>query len=478
MTEPLLVLCQDTLNQPALQGIAIPVYPRDGVVPSVVHLGLGAFNRAHQALVFDDLLASGDARWGVLGVATRSWPLADTLAAQDGLYAVRLANAAGASWRVVGALLQTCAATREPATVHAAMAHPATRWVTVTVTEKGYDDDLAALLVEGLRQRWNAGLGGLTIASCDNLSHNGDKLKALCLSASPDIGFSDWLTRTCRFPNSMVDRIVPAATSQCAEAAAVALGVRDNAALFSEVFWQWVIEDNFAEPADGLVLSGAGVTVVADVGPYEDAKLRMLNGSHSALACIGILMGLGTVFEGVSHPALQRFIRQLMQVEVMPHLTRPELPEYCEVLLQRFANPEVQHGLHQIASDSSKKIGLRWVPSILAQLQAGGSVAHHAFAAAAWMRYGLAEDDHSKHYAISDPQAQGMTQIARTHRHSAQDMVSAFLDLRSIWGETLGQDPVWKRAVVHWLREIQTKGTGDALQAFLESQIDETGRPR
>ena len=470
MIDPLLVLCQDTLNQPALQGIAIPVYPRDGVVPGVVHLGLGAFNRAHQALVFDDLLASGDARWGVLGVATRSWPLADTLAAQDGLYAVRLANAAGASWRVVGALLQTCAATREPVTVHAAMAHPATRWVTVTVTEKGYDQSLAALLVEGLRQRLDAGLGGLTVASCDNLSHNGDKLKALCLAASTDRVLSDWLTRTCRFPNSMVDRIVPAATAQCAEEAAAALGVRDNAALFSEVFWQWVIEDNFVAPEDGRVISSAGVTVVADVGPYENAKLRMLNGSHSALACIGILMGLNTVFDGVSHPGLQRFIRQLMQVEVMPHLTRPALPEYGEALLQRFANPEVKHGLHQIASDSSQKIGLRWVPSIAAQLQAGASVDHHAFAAAAWMRYWLAEDEQGRPYAISDPRAAELTQLARTHQGSMEDMASAFLAVRAVWGEALGQHPVLKRAVVHWLREIAAKGTEAALQDFLASQ--------
>ena len=467
MTDPLPVLCQNTLNQPALQGIAIPVYERYGLVPGVVHLGLGAFSRAHQALVFDDLLARGDPRWGVLGVATRSWALADTLTAQDGLYAVRLANAAGWSWRVVGSLLQTCAATREPGMVHAAIANPATRWVTVTVTEKGYDQSLAALLVEGLRQRWNTGLGGLTIASCDNLSHNGDKLKALCLEASTDSVFSDWLTRTCRFPNSMVDRIVPAATAQCTEEAAAVLGVRDNAALFSEVFWQWVIEDDFVEPEDALVLAGAGVTVVADVGPYEDAKLRMLNGSHSALACIGILMGLGTVFEGVSNHGLQRFIRQLMQEEVMPHLTRPALPAYGEALMQRFANPEVKHGLHQIATDSSKKIGLRWVPSIAAQLQAGASVDHHAFAAAAWMRYWLSEDEQGRPYAISDPQAAELTQLARTHQGSMEDMARAFLDVRAVWGEALGQHPVLKRVVVHWLQEIAAKGTAAALQAFL-----------
>ena len=469
MPDALPILCQNTLNRILPGSAAVPAYARQDLIPGVVHLGLGAFNRAHQALVFDDFLASGDSRWGVLGVATRSWALADTLANQDGLYAVQLADAAGSTWRVVGALLQTCAATREPARVHAAIASQATRWLTLTVTEKGYDSSLASLLVEGLRQRAAAGRGGLTIASCDNLSHNGDKLKALCLAHCADATLSAWMARECRFPNSMVDRIVPAATPACVQDAATALGVLDDAALATETFWQWVIEDDFVDAADARVLSAAGVTVVSDVGPYEDAKLRMLNGSHSALACLGALMGLPTVFDAVSQPAIRQFLFQLMSTEVIPNLSRPDLPAYRDALLQRFANPEVRHGVHQIASDSSKKIGLRWVPSILAQLQRGGPVKHHAFAAAAWMRYCSGRDDQGQAFAINDPQAALMQDIAQSNAADAGKTVTAYMQVESIWGPSLAGNTRWESAAAQWLHVINADGIGPALQTLLDS---------
>ena len=468
MSELLPTLCQRTLDHIQAPSVAIPTYSRQGIMPGVVHLGLGAFNRAHQGLVFDALLSGGDPRWGVLGVATRSWTLADTLAQQDGLYAVKLANAAGSSWRVAGSLLQTCAATREPERVHAAIASPATRWVTLTVTEKGYDASLASLLVGGLRQRAAAGHSGVTIASCDNLSHNGDKLKALCVKHCADASLSAWVMRECRFPNSMVDRIVPAATAACAHEAAAALGLQDDAALSTETFWQWVIENNFVEADDARVLSAASVTVVADVSPYEDAKLRMLNGSHSALACLGALMALPTVFDGVSQPAVRRFLFQLMSTEVMPHLGRPDLPAYRDALLQRFANPEIRHGVHQIASDSSKKIGLRWVPSILAQLQAGGPVNHHAFAAAAWMRYYLGRDDQDQTYTINDPQATMLTELAQANQADVVATVTAFMQVESIWSSGLQSNAIWKNAVARWLHAINSASTRRALQTLVD----------
>ncbi len=472
MSEPLSRLCQGNLDRILPGSAAIPVYPRQGLAPGVVHLGLGAFHRAHQGLVFDDLLASGDLRWGVLAVATRSWTLADTLAMQDGLYAVQLADAAGSSWRVAGALLQTCAVTREPAHVQAAIASPHTRWLTLTVTEKGYDSPLASLLLEGLRQRAAAGHGGLTIASCDNLSHNGDKLRALCLEHCIDASLSAWISRECRFPNSMVDRIVPAATALCAHEAATALGVQDDAALTTETFWQWVIEDKFADANDAGVLSAVGVTVVPDVEPYEDAKLRMLNGSHSALACLGVLMGLPTVFDAVSHSAIRLFLSQLMTAEVIPNLSRPDLPAYRDALLQRFANPEVRHGVHQIVTDSSKKIGLRWVPSILAQLQSGGPIHHHAFAAAAWMRYCSGRDDQGLPYGINDPQAALMQGIAQSHQTDVEKTVASYMQVESIWGSSLAGNARWESAVARWLHAINSEGVGSALQILVDERED------
>ena len=248
-------------------GVAVPAYPRSGA-PGVVHLGLGAFHRAHQALVFDRLLAGGDSRWGVLGVAMRQPALAQALAAQDHLYSVQTASAQERSWRVSGAIWRSCVAAESPQTVVQAMASPGTRWVTLTVTEKAYTPTLADLLVRGLRARRTAGLGGLTVASCDNLSGNGRQLRALCMAAAndpaqgSDDGLADWIAAHCAFPNSMVDRIVPAASSVTSAEAAQALGVPDQAALRTEAFWEWVIERNFVDDTDAATLSAVGVQVV------------------------------------------------------------------------------------------------------------------------------------------------------------------------------------------------------------------------
>ena len=369
-------------------------YPRSGPV-GVVHLGLGAFHRAHQALVFDALLQRGDARWGVLGVSMRNPAVADALAAQEGLYAVQIASAAGVHWQVSGAIWQTCVAAREPTQVVAALAAPGTRWVTLTVTEKGYGPTLADLLVPGLAARHAAGLGGLTIASCDNLSNNGRRLQALCVNAAQAANpvLADWINTQCAFPNSMVDRIVPATTAERLAAAAEALGVEDRAALGTEAFWEWVIERRFVDDSDGDVLATAGVTVALDVTPFEEAKLRMLNGSHTAMACMGAVAGWPVISDCIAQPAVHQFIHALMTHEVGPQLARPDWPAHRDALLQRFANPALQHSVHQIATDSSQKIPQRWPPSVLVALRSGMPVERLAFAAAAWMRYLRGSDE-------------------------------------------------------------------------------------
>ena len=473
------------LNGAALPGLrtaigtgAVPHYARATASPGVVHLGLGAFHRAHQAMVFESLLQQGDLRWGVLGAAMRSTELAQALHRQEGLYAVQVASQAGRHWQVIGAVLETCVAALEPARVVAALAAPATRWVTLTVTEKGYGPELAALLVQGLAERRRAGLGGLTVASCDNLSGNGRQLQQLCLTWARDpqslsaAGLADWIARECAFPNSMVDRIVPAATAQCRSDAALALGVEDHCALATEGFWEWVIERRFVDDADAMVLSGAGVTVVDEVKPFEEAKLRMLNGSHTAMACIGAVAGLPTVADVIAHPAVAGFVHRLMTLEVAPHLRRPALGAYRDALLARFANPDLKHSVHQIASDSSQKIPQRWLASVQAQRDLGGSVEHLAFAAAAWMRYQDGQDDQGQRHPVVDPLASQTQALALQYRGNAAATVAALLGLSSIWGQRLGSDPVWSARVSFWLAHIQRQGVLGALTEF--NQI--TGR--
>lgn len=447
--------------------IQLPPYPRNGTI-GVVHLGLGAFHRAHQALVFDALLRRGDARWGVLGVAMQNPLLADAMRLQDGLYAVQIASSAGVGWQVSGSIWRTCVAAREPGEVISAISAPATRWVTLTVTEKGYGPALAKLLVQGLAARREAGLGGLTLASCDNLSHNGRKLQALCLEAAqapefvnadaPTHSLAGWIDSHCAFPNSMVDRIVPAATPERLSAARQALGVADQAALGAEAFWEWVIERRFVDATDAEVLAAVGVTVVDDVSPFEDAKLRLLNGSHSAMACIGAVAGLPVISDCIGQPAVHQFIRDLMTKEVGPQLQRPDWPAYRDALLARFANPALQHSVHQIATDSSQKIPQRWPPSVLGALQQGLPMERLAFAAAAWMRYLRGVDELGRPYSINDPMAQALQAQAQASVGNAAATVQVLGRITAIWGEQLPFCNPWLLRVEHWLGQIEQTG--------------------
>ncbi len=450
----------------AARGIQVPTYARDGQIPGVVHLGLGAFHRAHQALVFDRLLGQGDARWGVLGVSMRNPEVADTLAAQQGLYAVQVASHAGIQWQVAGAVLQTAVAARERDKVVAAMAAPSTRWITLTVTEKGYGPELAQLLVDGLARRHANGLPGVTVASCDNLSNNGRQLQALCVADAEkrNAGLAAWLKTACAFPNSMVDRIVPAATPERRAAAREALGVTDAAALGTEAFWEWVLEDQLADPADAAVLRSAGVNVVKDVQPFEEAKLRMLNSSHTAIACIGAVARLGTVAGTVGQPGVRALVHGHMTHEVMPHLQRTDGAAYRDALLARFVNPELKHSVHQIASDNSKKIPMRWPPTLLAQQQAGRSSPRLAFAAAAWMRYCRGVDEQGEAYTLTDPMGEALQALAKKHAGNAADTVQGLGTLPAIWGADLPLNTAWLAEVSTHLQAIEQLGILKAIE--------------
>lgn len=456
----------------AARRIPVPGYPRSGA-PGVVHLGLGAFQRAHQALVFDTLLQRGDMRWGVFGVAMRSTALSDSLKAQDGLYAVQVASSSGSQWQVSGAIWQTAVAAREPARVMQAIAAPSTRWLTLTVTEKGYGPQLGQLIAQGLAARHAAGLPGLTIASCDNLVGNGRQLQALCVAAARQLSptLAHWVAGHCAFPNSMVDRIVPAATPQRLAGARAALGVLDEAALGTEVFWEWVIERRFVDATDGAVLAAAGVTVVDDVASFEDAKLRLLNGSHTAMACMGAVAGWPVIADCIAQPAVRILIHGLTTEEVGPQLARPDWPAYRDALLARFANPALQHSVHQIATDSSQKIPQRWPPSVLGALRAGLPVERLAFAAAAWMRYLRGSDERGRVYAMNDPMAAGLQALALAHAGDAAASVQALGTLPAIWGEVLPKDQRWLALVTRNLVEINRLGLLGALEQ-LQTGLD------
>jgi fructuronate reductase len=380
-------------------------YDRNAQSTGIVHFGIGAFHRAHQAWYTDLAMDGGDRDWGILGVSLRSPNVGRQLNPQSGIYTVSERGMAGDRVRVVGAVQGVLMARNEAEDLIAAIASPATRIVSFTITEKGYcrsptgslDFSLAdecsiyRFLAAGFRQRRGLSLPGLTLLSCDNLADNGARLAALVgeYLHRVDRTLAVWFERECTCPATMIDRIVPATTDMDRDAVADALGgVRDEAAVITEPFSQWIIEDRFAGPRPAWEKVGA--TLVADVAPYEKAKLRMLNGAHSALAYLGLERGYRYVHEAVADPQLRSLVLALMRSEAAPTVDRApgqDLEEYAVQLLQRFDNPALDHRLSQIAMDGSQKIPQRWLATLSDNRPIGRQCPAILRALGAWLRH-------------------------------------------------------------------------------------------
>jgi fructuronate reductase len=265
----------------------------------------------------------------------------------------------------------------------------------------------------------------------------------------------------------MVDRIVPAATDAVAAAAKEALGMQDECALSTETFWEWVIEDNFVDPSDAALLSKCGVRVTSQVHSYEEAKLRMLNGSHSAMALMGAVTGRAHIADCIGAHHIREFVYRLMTSEVAPHLSRTDWAEYRDALIQRFGNPFLKHSVHQIATDSSQKIPQRWPPSVLGQIAKGKSFEHHALAAAVFLRYTLGVDEKGQAYALNDPQAESLKAIGAAQVATPAACVQALLSREDLWGSELPQSNEWHERVTYWHHQVLHLGVDGTLQFFL-----------
>lgn len=378
-------------------------YDRSAQQIGIVHFGIGAFHRAHQAWYTDLAMDAGARDWAICGISLRSPGVTEQLGPQYGLYSLTERSAGRNAVRVIGAVREVLFAGDGPDAAITRIAHRACRIVSFTVTEKGYcrasggSLDLGAakagfypLLAESIRRRMRAGLPGLTLLSCDNLSQNGEVLARLMreyLSASaPDT--LDWFETECACPNSMVDRIVPATTGADLAKAETALGLRDEGAVVTETFSQWVIEDRFAGPCPPWKDHGA--EIVADVAPYETAKLRMLNGAHSALAYLGLEHGYEFVHQAIADPGLRVTVDRLMRDEAAASFDAApgqDLMAYADSLVARFTNPALNHRLAQIAMDGSEKIPQRWLETLAVHQACGKSCPALLTALAAWLRH-------------------------------------------------------------------------------------------
>jgi fructuronate reductase len=396
-----------------------PGYDRNAQRVGIVHLGIGAFHRAHQAVYSDAAMAGGDRDWATTGVSLRSPAVRDAIGPQDGLYTVSERRADGIRTFLIGAVRDAIVAPENPDAVALALASPDTRIVTLTVTEKGYHRlpdgtlDIAAVeraggtiyhhLARALADRRAARLPGLTLLSCDNLADNGGALSG-ALTAwldRTDPASAEWFAAECACPASMVDRIVPATSATDLDDVAQLLGMQDAGAVVTEPFRQWVIEDCFAGSRPRWELGGA--TFVTDVAPYEAAKLRMLNGAHSALAYLGLLAGHAHVHEAVADPAIRAVVERLIRDEAAASLDPApgqDLSAYADALLSRFANPALPHRLAQIATDGSQKIVQRWLEPLAVNQARSHACPATLRALAAWIVHVRGDGQ-----AVNDPLA-------------------------------------------------------------------------
>ncbi|MEY4556337.1 MAG: hypothetical protein RL093_1456 [Pseudomonadota bacterium] len=471
-----------------------PGYDRSRVRTGVVHLGIGAFHRAHQAVVFDDALNAGDLRWGVVGASLRSPDVRNQVAPQDGLYTLVVQDGATRSMRIIGAVQDVMVATDDPAALVEAMASPDVHIVTLTVTEKGYyldpasgtlmlDDpsvaaDLADLsapltapgfVTAALRLRRSRSLPPFTVISCDNLPHNGARIRSAVIEMAgrTDPELRDWIAAHAAFPQTMIDRIVPATTAEDIAILTAELGVADHGMVKTEPFTQWIIEDRFAgeRPDFGRF----GVQLTEGVGPWEDAKLRLLNGAHSALAYLGALAGVEYVHEAVAVHALKAFVERLWD-EAETTLDPPprlDIAAYRAELMARFSNAALCHRTRQIAMDGSQKLPQRLLATAQARLAAGQPIPCLALAIAAWMRWQEGRTEAGRLVAVEDPLA---AETARRLSATTDDAgkVAALLDLEAVFPRALSGDPAFRQAVTRAFLDLRRLGAVGAAAVPVE----------
>ncbi|MEV6982799.1 mannitol dehydrogenase family protein [Sphaerisporangium sp. NPDC051017] len=470
---------------PSGTDLRLPDYDAADLRVGIVHLGLGAFHRAHQAIYTEDGL-SGE-NWGICAYTQRSDAAAAALAPQDGLYTLIERGPAPAPPRIVGSLREARSGPSDPVPVPERIADPAVRVVTLTVTEKGYrlaptgrldHQDLqtvrdaarfglpdhryvtvAGQLVAGLRLRRDRGSGPITVVSCDNLPANGQAVHTIvhdfCALLPGGDTLPQWIEDNVAFPSTVVDRIVPAATDADHADACRVTGLDDKATVVCEPHRQWVIEDRFAAPRPAW--EKAGATLTGDVRPYEAVKLRMLNAAHSTIAYLGALAGHTTIAEAVQDPPIAHAAAHLMAVDAAPTLTPPpalDLTAYQDDVLRRFANPALGHTTAQVAADGSAKLPIRLLGTMVDRLDAGEEPSWAALAVAAWMVYMARRTDrHGRPLTVRDPLA---SEFARTEALLSRPpaLVEAFLSHRGVFPERLHDDKTLRDLLIHHTRRL------------------------
>ncbi len=454
----------------ARSGTILPTYNRDATRIGMVHIGPGAFHRAHQAYYVDTLLHS-DKRWAISALSLKSTGLRDALKDQQGLYTLVELGAAPRA-RVIGSIRELLVGSTDSAAAFARLASRETRLVSLTVTEKGYCLDAKNLLdlanadiahdlanpaqprstigwiVEALARRRAQGVPPFTVLSCDNLPENGSVLhRALvAFAAARDADLARWLESEVVCPRTMVDSITPATDDPLRKRTLELTGLIDEWPIQREPFTQWVIEDLPAmRDADW---QSVGVTLAKDVGVYDRAKLRLVNGPHSTLTYIGLLRGHESVADAMRDEQLAQFVELLMTEDLAPSLGNPpgfDLEHYISAVLARFRNPGIRHLLSQIAWDGSKKLPVRIVVTIAEALRAGRPVHRLVMPLAAWMRFIVRQSKAA--VPIVDPDAARLAAIGAACSGDARADIDRFAVCEAVLPPALLVDERFRRAL-------------------------------
>ncbi|TDU88626.1 mannitol 2-dehydrogenase [Kribbella voronezhensis] len=473
--------------------VGVPQYDRTAVRPGIVHFGVGGFHRAHQAMYLDRLMNDGKALdWGIcgIGVLPQDRRMADVLEAQDGLYTLVVKYPDGAlEPRVIGSIVDYLFAPDDPEAVLARMTDPATRIVSLTITEGGYHvnqvtgeldasdpgltADLAAgatpvsvfgFVIEALARRRTAGVPPFTVMSCDNIPGNGHVARKMLTSFArlKDPELADWIEREVRFPNSMVDRITPVTTDEDKAALAEKFGVEDGWPVVCEPFTQWVLEDDFG--GERPPYEEVGVQLVADVEPYELMKLRLLNASHQALCYLGYLAGYRYAHEVCQDKLFVDFLLGYMDFEgapTLPPVPGVHLDGYKRELIERFANPEVRDTLARLCAESSDRIPKWLVPVIREQLAAGREITRSALVVASWARYAEGTDEQGEPIEVVDRLRDKLVERAQHNR----DDPLLFVSDRDLFGD-LVDDERFVQAYTAALASLHERGARATLEAL------------
>lgn len=467
-----------------------PSFDRDALKSGIVHLGTGAFHKAHQAVATDDALAASGGDWMITGVSLRSGDVADQLNPQDGLYTLLVRDADGVQPRVIGSIRRVLVAPREPDVVMAALTAPETKIVSLTITEKGYGvdqktggldpahpsiaPDLAnpraptgavGYIVEALRQRRDNELPPFTVLTCDNLPHNGKVLQRLVTEFADrvDPALAAYIREQVPFPSTMVDRITPASTDATYADAKRLTGFDDLAAVETEPFTQWVIEDRFVAGRPNW--EAGGVIFAGNVAPYEKMKLRMLNGAHSMLAYSGFIAGHKYVRDVMGDAALAKLVARQMQAAAatLDPVPGVDLGQYAADLQTRFANPAIAHMTYQIAMDGTQKLPQRLIEPAIQTLRSGGSLDAYAFAVAAWMRYCLGMTETGETYTLRDPREAEITALLNGAGRDLGSIVDRLMALPGLFPDELSGAPQWRAAVQSKLESMLADGMRAAI---------------